>query len=84
MEPIRRLQTASHFKLKGDKYIPCSPGDPAGKEMDLMTLDAEKVGAPDITKEDFFKALMNVRPSVSDEDLVNHQKFTEDFGSEGA
>jgi len=95
MEPIRKLQTASHFKkvqrrksrpetLAGDLLEPCSPGDSGATEIDLMKVDPEKIVAPDVSLDDFFKALMRVKPSVSYEDLERHVKFTEDFGSEGA
>lgn len=89
MEPIRRLQIATHFKKVTDKdgvekYEPCSPGVPGAEEMDLMSIKPEMVTANPICPEDFFRALGSVRPSVSDEDLVNHEKFTSDFGSEGA
>jgi len=90
MEPVRKLQNATHFKKSKkdgeakDRMVPCSPGESGAQEVDLMKIDPSLVVVPDVTKEDFFKALRNVRPSVSADDLVRHDKFTEDFGSEGA
>jgi len=94
MEPIRKLQSATHFKIyrresraetmNRETLVPCSPGDIGAKEVDVMQVDPDLILAPDVSKEDFYKALRNVRPSVSDDDLREHEKFTEDFGSEGA
>nr|BBJ00880.1 vacuolar protein-sorting-associated protein 4 variant 2 [Raphidocystis contractilis] len=95
MEPIRKLQIATHFRLviasnsdsaneKTECYEPCSPGLNGAKELDLMELDPARVVAPSISLYDFYKALRHVRPSVSEKDLVDHKKFTAEFGMEGA
>mmetsp|Transcript_8525 Transcript_8525/g.19621 ORF Transcript_8525/g.19621 Transcript_8525/m.19621 type:complete len:437 (-) Transcript_8525:130-1440(-) len=97
MEPIRKLQTATHFKTctgldpvnpesgvqRHDLLTPCSPGDPAAVEMTLMTVPPDRLRPPDVTMSDFCKILARARPSVGQDDLVAYQKFTEEFGQEG-
>eukprot|EP01064_Diplonema_japonicum_P019616 TRINITY_DN2835_c10_g1_i1.p1 TRINITY_DN2835_c10_g1~~TRINITY_DN2835_c10_g1_i1.p1 ORF type:complete len:459 (+),score=92.26 TRINITY_DN2835_c10_g1_i1:70-1377(+) len=96
MEPVRTLQIATHFKTVSgpdpddptkiipNRLTPCSPGDPAGKEMSLLKIpDPRMVLPPDVSMDDFLKAFKNARPSVSEEDIGEHKKFTMDFGQEG-
>eukprot|EP00754_Rhynchopus_humris_P036515 Rhum_TRINITY_DN18637_c0_g1::Rhum_TRINITY_DN18637_c0_g1_i1::g.167967::m.167967/K12196/VPS4; vacuolar protein-sorting-associated protein 4 len=96
MEPVRTLQLATHFKevngpdpddptkTVSTRLVPCSPGDPDGKEMTLFKLPNPKmVMPPDVSMDDFLRAFRNARPSVSDADITEHKKFTADFGQEG-
>mmetsp|Transcript_27041 Transcript_27041/g.52706 ORF Transcript_27041/g.52706 Transcript_27041/m.52706 type:complete len:449 (+) Transcript_27041:223-1569(+) len=66
---------------------PCSPSEPGCLEMTLMDL-AQNHGpqfliAPPVTFMDFSKTLERCKPSVSQEDLEEFQKFTLDFGQDG-
>ncbi|KAK7018304.1 Vps4 C terminal oligomerization domain-containing protein [Favolaschia claudopus] len=91
MQPIRKLIAATHFKpamtggeMSPDesvKWIFCSPEDPEAVEKSWTT---EELFEPKITLVDFTAALENVRPSVIEEDLVKHQQWTKDFGSDGS
>eukprot|EP00163_Fabomonas_tropica_P015906 TRINITY_DN2875_c0_g1_i5.p1 TRINITY_DN2875_c0_g1~~TRINITY_DN2875_c0_g1_i5.p1 ORF type:complete len:225 (+),score=51.63 TRINITY_DN2875_c0_g1_i5:727-1401(+) len=93
MEPIRGLQNATHFKQvsgpdpadpskhRNDLLTPCSPGDPAAKEMDLMEIDPSRLLAPTVTIRDFLKACANTKPTVGPDDLKKQEEFTRDFGS---
>lgn len=87
MEPIRKCQEATHFKtvvVSGKEMLtPCSPGDPAGKEMNLMSLKGDELLPPNVTASDFEKALLTARPSVSKGDLGRYEDFTKEFGQEG-
>eukprot|EP01059_Diplonema_ambulator_P007233 TRINITY_DN16723_c0_g1_i1.p1 TRINITY_DN16723_c0_g1~~TRINITY_DN16723_c0_g1_i1.p1 ORF type:complete len:274 (+),score=60.85 TRINITY_DN16723_c0_g1_i1:271-1092(+) len=96
MEPVRTLQLATHFKkvagpdpddpskIIPNRLTPCSPGDPAGEEMTLLKIsDPRLVLAPEVTMDDFMRAFKNARPSVSEDDITEHKKFTADFGQEG-
>lgn len=61
MQPVRLVQTATHFKtIRGpspkDKSIivddlltPCSPGDPGAMEMNWMDVDGDKLYEPPVT-----------------------------------
>jgi vacuolar protein-sorting-associated protein 4 len=84
MMPVRRCQTATHFKTMPDgMMVPTFPSDPAGVQLTLMQVDPAKLKAPDVTTDDFFAALARIKPSVGEEDLVAQVKFTEDFGQDG-
>eukprot|EP01062_Namystynia_karyoxenos_P047870 TRINITY_DN3626_c0_g3_i1.p1 TRINITY_DN3626_c0_g3~~TRINITY_DN3626_c0_g3_i1.p1 ORF type:complete len:471 (+),score=167.35 TRINITY_DN3626_c0_g3_i1:98-1414(+) len=98
-EPVRTLQTAQHFKeVDGPdpndpesgktvkRLVPCAPGDPdpSKRETTLLTIkNPELVLPPVVGLDDFEKAFRSARPSVSQDDLAEIQKFTKDFGQEG-
>ena len=89
MQPIRKIQQATHFKSVIDendgkeKLTPCSPGDEGAKEMNWIDIGTDELKEPPLTIKDFIKAIKNNRPTVNDADIANHVKFTEDFGQEG-
>lgn len=90
MEPIRNMQEATHFKKvqhpeNPNDYLlePCSSGDPAGIEMDLMSVPSDKLKPSQVKFEDFLKALKNCRPSVSQDDLGRYEDWTKEFGQDG-
>jgi len=95
MQPVRQVQTATHFKrvsgpdrnnpsmMVNDYLTPCSPGDPDAVEMNWVEVEGSKLKEPEITYNDFLKTLKTVRPSVSQTDIAQHIKFTEEFGQEG-
>ncbi|OOF96667.1 hypothetical protein ASPCADRAFT_129741 [Aspergillus carbonarius ITEM 5010] len=88
MQPIRKIQTATHYKkviLEGaEKLTPCSPGDQGAMEMSWTTVEAEQLLEPPLVLKDFIKAVRNSRPTVSQEDLQRNSEWTKEFGSEGA
>jgi vacuolar protein-sorting-associated protein 4 len=45
--------------------------------------DPSKLKAPELTTEDFFNALVKIRPSVAQADLERQVQFTQDFGQDG-
>jgi len=63
--------------------MPCAPSDPAGQPMKLMEVPPSQLKAPDVCFEDFMEALSNVKPSVNEEDIVEHHKWTAEFGQDG-
>ncbi|XP_070687845.1 vacuolar protein sorting-associated protein 4B-like [Pempheris klunzingeri] len=95
MEPIRKVQSATHFKkVRGpspnnpdvvveDLLTPCSPGDPSAIEMTWMDVPGEKLLEPIVCMADMLRSLTNTKPTVNEQDLEKLQKFTEDFGQEG-
>lgn len=95
MQPVRKVQTATHFKkIRGpspkdpnvivdDLLIPCSPGDSGAMEMTWMEVEGEKLAEPPVTMKDMLKSLATSKPTVNDEDLVKLEKFMNDFGQEG-
>ena len=92
MEPIRKVQSADHYKYisntvdgvtYNDFLTPCRPMDRGAMEMNWATVPGDKLIEPQVTHFDFEKALANARPSVNADDLKRFQDFTNDFGQEG-
>ncbi|KAK0660798.1 P-loop containing nucleoside triphosphate hydrolase protein [Cercophora samala] len=88
MQPVRKIQQATHFKkvmLDGKKRMtPCSPGDPEAIEMTWEGVEGEELLEPVVEKKDFLKAIKSSRPTVSQVDLERNEEWTKEFGSEGA
>ena len=88
MQPIRKIQQATHFKKVlledgSEKLTPCSPGDDGAIEMSWQNVETDQLLEPDLTIKDFIKLIKSNRPTVNAADIENHTKFTEDFGQEG-
>lgn len=88
MQPIRKIQQATHFKPVLDdenkeRLTPCSPGDEGATEMSWQDIETDQLQEPDLTIKDFIKSIKSNRPTVNNADIENHVKFTEDFGQEG-
>ncbi|KAL1867153.1 hypothetical protein VTK73DRAFT_4315 [Phialemonium thermophilum] len=88
MQPVRKIQQATHFKkvtVDGEtKYTPCSPGDPDAIEMTWEQVSSEQLLEPRVEKKDFIRAIKASRPTVSEADLKRNEEWTREFGSEGA
>lgn len=88
MQPVRKIQTATHYKKVNvdgkEKLAPCSPGDQGAMEMTWMDVETEQLLEPPLQVKDFVKAIKASRPTVSKEDLVRSSEWTQEFGSEGA
>lgn len=95
MQPIRKVQTATHFKhvsapskddpsvMITDMLMPCSPGDPGAMEMSWMDIPGDKLIDMPVTYEDFLKSLKSQKPTVSKDDVAEQLKWMEEFGQEG-
>lgn len=89
MQPVRKVQTATHFKkvnIPGKQGIfltPCSPGDSQAIPMDWTSIQSNELLEPELTIADFLRSLQRQRSSVSDDDIAHHVKFTEEFGQDG-
>lgn len=85
MQPIRKVMSATHFKLVDDdgkeKYTPCSPGDPAAKEMSWSEIESDELKEPPLRLADFLKSLESVRPTVTGEDIRKHDQWTLESGA---
>ncbi|EXJ60341.1 vacuolar protein sorting-associated protein 4 [Cladophialophora yegresii CBS 114405] len=88
MQPVRKIQTATHYKkvtVDGEeKLTPCSPGDAGAMEMTWMEVDSDKLLEPPLVVKDFIRAIKGSRPTVSQDDLKRNAEWTAEFGSEGA
>lgn len=81
MMPVRKCQTAKRFAPTPDGgWTPTYPSDPSGKEMTLMQLDPKTLRCPDLTLDDYMGALARIKPSVNEDDVREHIKWTEEFG----
>ncbi|KAJ1724694.1 Vacuolar protein sorting-associated protein 4 [Coemansia erecta] len=96
MQPIRKVQLATHFKRvvgpvdrtqqdgqTREYWTPCSPGDPQAMEKTWAEVTGDELWEPDLTLQDFLKAVKNSRPTVNEADLSKQIEFTNDFGQEG-
>lgn len=96
MQPVRAVQTATHFKkvsgpspsdpsvTVNDLLTPCSPGDKEGAiEMSWTDVDGSKLMEPVITYHDFLKSLKTTRPTVNQKDLDRYAEWTTEYGQEG-
>jgi vacuolar protein-sorting-associated protein 4 len=94
MQPVRKVQTATHFKrvqapsradstLIKDYWTPCSPGEPGAVEMSWNDIEGDDLLEPSLTVNDFLRAITVSRPTVNQADLAQQVKFTQDFGQEG-
>jgi len=94
MEPVRMVQDATHFKklLAPDRvnqqkmreyWTPCSPGDPSGVPMTWMDVEGDDLMETIVSKAHFRRSIITTRPTVSPADIVEHQKWTAEFGQEG-
>ncbi|ROT42022.1 vacuolar protein sorting-associated protein [Sodiomyces alkalinus F11] len=88
MRPVAKIVQATHYKeviVDGQKKLtPCSPGDPAAKEMSWHDVQSDDLLAPTVDVKDFKLALKETPPTVSMSDVEAHQKWTAELGSEGA
>ena len=96
MQPIRKIQMATHFKridtevpsssskspTKG-AMIPCSPEEPGAIKMDWTLLDSDQLMEPKLVMDDFLKSLGKVKASVAATDIERHVAFTKEFGEDG-
>lgn len=89
MEPIRKIQNATHFKVVGTgdegqrRLSPCSPGEHGAIEMNYMQVETNELEEPPLTIKDFIKAIKTTRPTVNQDDIAKQIEFTNDFGQEG-
>lgn len=85
---IRTLQITAPSRQDPNitqRYLtPCSPGDPDAQEMTWMDITADQLMEPDLTLQDFLKAVQTSRPTVNEADIQQHIKFTNDFGKPDA
>ncbi|KAL2039446.1 hypothetical protein N7G274_007718 [Stereocaulon virgatum] len=88
MQPVRKIQTATHYKkviVHGvEKLTPCSPGDAGAIEMSWTQVDSDMLLEPPLVLKDFIKAVKGARPTVSVDDIKRSEEWTKEFGSEGA
>lgn len=91
MQPVRLLQSATHFKrviIAGAKesrvvMTPCSPGDPNAVEMTWENVSADQLGDAEVQMVHFTWSLKSMKPSVGSGDLQKYIDWTKQFGQDG-
>jgi vacuolar protein-sorting-associated protein 4 len=89
MEPLRKCQQAAEFyKHEDGFYSPVVPGKKpeAGTEKVAMTLfevPDKMLRVPKVDGSDFMAVLDRCNSSVSPDELVHFEKWTQEFGQEG-
>ncbi|KAI6182194.1 Vesicle-fusing ATPase [Aphelenchoides bicaudatus] len=94
MQPVRKLQSATHFKkisgyspINPDKVVddlltPCSPGDPDAIPMTWTNVPSDKLAEPVVNMSDVLRSLASTKPTVNASDLQKLEDFKKDFGQE--
>ena len=96
MMPIRKIQTATHFKvvsgpspndpsvMRNDLLVPCKPGDPGATEMSYTNIAEDNLMEPPVTIEDFLQAITKAQRTIfTSGDLKLFEDWTKQFGQEG-
>jgi vacuolar protein-sorting-associated protein 4 len=87
MEPVRKVQMATHFKrvmspsrkdpnVMTAHWMPCSPGEQGAVEMDWTQVETDELLEPGLCIGDFLRACAVARPSVNQADLAQYVKWT--------
>ncbi|KAF8150386.1 AAA-domain-containing protein [Mycena galopus ATCC 62051] len=86
MQPVRKVLSATHFKRAedGQKWTPCSPGDPEAVEKTWTDIDSDELLEPPLKVADFLKSLASTRPTVTESDIQRHDQWTRESGNDGA
>ncbi|BGP53578.1 Vacuolar protein sorting-associated protein 4 [Rhodotorula sphaerocarpa] len=94
MQPVRKVLSATHFKEVDapvedsdppktvKKLTPCSPGDPAARELTWNDVNSDELLEPPLTFNDFVRAIQSAKPTVTQEDIKQHLIFAQEGGSE--
>ncbi|KAJ6614903.1 AAA-domain-containing protein [Mycena sp. CBHHK59/15] len=83
MQPVRKVLSATHFKRVGQKWTPCSPGDPDAVEKSWTDVDSDELLEPPLKVADFLKSLSTTRPTVTESDIKRHEDWTKESGNDG-
>ena len=83
MQPIRRVQTATHFKDDNGLLTPCGPGERGAQEMTWLDVATDQLLESVVSMKDMLRSLSTQKKTVNEEDLHKLKKFSEEFGQEG-
>merc|ERR1712032_1602803 len=85
MEPVRLCQRSKYFREdKYKKWHPCNEGDAFAKKMTIYEVSQNSLAVPPVTLSDFTSVIGRCHASVAQAELKQFEKWTEEFGEEGA
>jgi len=85
MEPVRLCQRSKFFRCdKYGKWHPCNEGDMLAKKMTIYDVPKNMLAVPPVTLDDFTSVITRCHASVAPSELKQFEKWTEEFGEEGA
>lgn len=79
MLPVRRMITATHFRLVDCKWLPCQPSDDGAEQRSMQSIGDAMLGEMPITAQDFLPALKTMHASVSPQDLRQYEEFRQQY-----
>ncbi len=82
LQPIRSVSNATHFKrLDTHTVVPCEQDDAEAVKMTWKEVDKKDlIVKPQISEEDCVKAVLQIRSSVSLDDIKKQEEWTKEFG----
>ena len=84
MGPFYQIEQARYFKqINNGFYSPCERNSCGAIRMRMSDFPGEKYEVRGVSMGDFEKALEKCNPTVSETDLEEYEKWTEDFGQNG-
>jgi vacuolar protein-sorting-associated protein 4 len=82
MASVRKVTNATHFKsINNDKWTPCSPGDEGALEMTWDDVDGASLVQPPTGYREFERSIETIKCTVSADDVVKYDAWTNEFGS---
>jgi len=85
MEPVRTCQRSKYFRCdKYGQWHPCNEGDAFAKKMSIYDVPKNGLAVPPVTLEDFLSVIQRCHASVAPSELKQFEKWTDEFGEEGA
>jgi vacuolar protein-sorting-associated protein 4 len=80
MEPVRKLYTAKYFRFVGEKICVSEKSDTKSFQSTFDMINPNLLIVPTVVKEDFIKSLGTIKKSLSSDDLIKIDEFTQQFG----
>lgn len=83
MQAVRIVQAATHFRRVDGKWAACSRGAEGAVEMTWEQVGRGNLCPPRVGLKDFLRSAQTTRPSVSQADLGEYVRWTNEFGMDG-
>ncbi|CAF4605109.1 unnamed protein product [Rotaria sp. Silwood1] len=85
--PLRPLMSATHFKrmpnIKCDSsrelWFACSSEDPNAEVVAIDKIEPNELYIPPITMADMLAALLTIKPSINESEMIKYRDFSDKF-----